>query len=63
MPVKVFDPKHMYFQTNEPKTMEDIRRERIITLWFVFILVALSIGLPLFVNLGKAIFEIQPIIY
>ena len=64
MPVKKFYPEIMYFQViDKPKTMEEVSAERDATLWLTILLTILSVGLPLFINLGKALFEVQPIIY
>lgn len=51
------------FETCEQKTAEEIPRERLITILAVLLCAFLVIGLPFLVNLGKALFYVEPIIY
>jgi hypothetical protein len=55
--------ERLYFSPNPPKYESDIRRERLVTLFVLILLVGLSIGIPFMVNLGKSIFEVPPVIY
>lgn len=63
MDEKYIDFKKMYFPTNDVKDEDDVGRERIVTILVIMVLVGLAVGLPLVVNMGKTLFEIQPIIY
>jgi hypothetical protein len=57
------DLEKMYFSPNPPKYQSEVKRERLIILFVIILLMGLTVGIPLFVNIGKAIFEITPIIY
>ncbi|MBI5789181.1 MAG: hypothetical protein HZA78_10040 [Candidatus Schekmanbacteria bacterium] len=57
-------PKGRYFPPHtDIKTEGDVRRERNVTLIFIVFCVVIAIGVPFLVNLGKALFAIQPVIY
>ncbi len=51
------------FEIGEQKMAEDIPRERLITIIAFIICWSLIIGIPALVNLGKALFYVEPIIY
>ncbi len=63
MTFKYVDFERMYFSPNDIKDEGDVRQERAVTLLVMVLFLLLAVGLPLFVNMGKALFEIQPIIY
>ncbi len=63
MAFKDVNYERMYFPPNDVKDEGDVRRERAVTLMVIILLVLLAVGIPLFVNMGKALFEIQPVIY
>ena len=51
------------FETCGQKTSDDVRRERVITIIAIMIGFFFVIGIPALVNLGKALFYVEPIIY
>jgi hypothetical protein len=51
------------FETCEKKTAEEVGRERVITIMVVILTIFSIVGIPTLVNLGKAIFHVEPIIY
>ena len=51
------------FETCEQKTADDVRRERVITIIVFLILVLFGFGTPTIINIGKALFYVEPIIY
>ena len=63
MPYEYIDYEKMYFSPNEPKDKDAIKREKIVALLVFMVLVGLAVGLPLMVNIGRTLFEIQPVIY
>jgi hypothetical protein len=63
MPYEYVNLERMYFAPNEPKDEGDVRRERTVILLVIALAAGLAVGLPLLVNLGKALFEIPPVIY
>ncbi len=65
MAVKDFYPDNepMFYQISEQKTEDEVQAERNITLLVLFTLMLLAVGIPMLVNLGKALFEVQAIIY
>lgn len=63
MAFEYVDYERMYFSPNDVKDEGDVRRERAVTLLAIIFFVALAVGVPLFVNIGKTLFEIPPVIY
>ncbi len=63
MAYEYVDLERVYFSPCGKKTESDVRRERAVSVAFLLLLLILSIGVPLMVNIGKSLFEIQPVIY
>ncbi len=63
MDEKYINFERMYFPANDVKDEDDVKRERIVVILIIMVLVGLAVGLPLMVNMGKTLFEIKPIIY
>ncbi len=63
MAANMYDLDKYYFSPNGAKTTEDVKNERFVAFLVLAVLVGLTIGLPAFINLGKSLFGIQPVIY
>ncbi|MFQ5647212.1 MAG: hypothetical protein ACE5GM_09800 [bacterium] len=57
------NPDMSFETTSRQRTEDDIRRERVVTIIVMVGIFLFILGAPFFVNMGKALFTIEPVIY